>query len=116
VSRHESASGSAFSFVGMQRLCSSISWTAMWMAIRQSGRIPWPLMLLFASAARTASLSLCSFSLHALNSVVQVRSARLTVCISLKLMGLALCRCGTVGRNCWAGVCMLDRVYPGLRK
>jgi len=74
------------------------------------------LMLLFATAATTASLLQCSLILPALDSVVKVRSACRTAYISLKLMCLALCRCGTVVLKTRAGVCMLDRVSPGLRK
>ena len=86
------------------------------MAICRSGLIACSLMLPFASAATTASLSQCSLILPALDSVVQVRSACSTAYISLKLMCLALGRCGTVVLKSWAGVYMLDRVSHGRRK
>jgi len=76
----------------------------------------WPLRFHSASAATTALLSQCSLILQALDSGVQVQSVCSIAYISLKMMCLALCRCGTVVLKSWAGVCMLDRVSPGLRK
>jgi hypothetical protein len=49
------------------------------MAICGSGLISWPLILKFASAAMTASLSQCSLILPTLNLGVQVRSVCSTV-------------------------------------
>jgi len=85
------------------------------MAIYRSWLIAWPLMLHFASAATTASLTQCSLILPSVASVVQVRSVCSTAYSFLKLMCLALSRCGTVILKSWAGVFMLDRVAPGLR-
>ena len=116
ISHRESASERAFSLVVIHTQCSSISWSTMCMAIFQSGLIAWPLMLPVASAATTASLLQCSLILLALDWVVQVGSACSTPYIPLKLMCFTLCRCGSVVLKCWAGVCMLDRVSPGLRK
>jgi len=86
------------------------------MAICRSGPIAWPLILPFASAATTASYLQYSLILQVLDSVVQVCSVCSIAYISLKLICLALCRCGTVVLKSWAGVCMLDRVSPVLRK
>jgi len=86
------------------------------MAICWSGLNAWPLMLPFASAAMTASLLQCTMMLPALDSVVHLCSACSTVYISFKLMCLTLCRCGTVVLKSWAGVSMVDRVSPALRK
>jgi len=86
------------------------------MAICRSGLIAWPLILPFASAAMTASLSQCSLILQALDSVVQVRSACSTPDISLRLIYPGLWRCGTVVLKSRAGVCMLDRFSHVLRQ
>jgi len=88
VSHRGSASARAFSLVGIDMLCSSILWSAMCMAICQSGLIAWHLMVPFGSAAMTSSLSQCRMILPALDSVVQVRSACSPAYISLKLMCL----------------------------
>ena len=73
-------------------------------------------MLSFASAAMTAALSQCSLMLPAVDSGVQVHSAIRTMYISLKLMWLALCSCGTVVLKSCADAHMLDDDTPGLRK
>jgi hypothetical protein len=86
VSQRESVSPRALSLFGIHTQCSSISCSAMCMAICQSRLIAWHLMLLFASAATTALWSQCSLILLALNSVVQVHRACTTAPISLKLM------------------------------
>jgi len=86
------------------------------MALCQSGLISSLLILAFACAAMTASSSQCSLILHALDSVVKVCSGCSTTYISLMLMYLALCLCGTVVLTSWAGVCILDSVSTGQRK
>jgi hypothetical protein len=48
--------------------------------------------------------------------IVQVCCVCSTADISLKLMCLPLCHCGTMVLMSRAGVCMLDRVSPGLRR
>jgi len=86
------------------------------MAICWSRFIALPSILPFPSAATTALLWQCSFILQALDLVVQVSCVFNTAYISLKLMCLPLCHCGTMVLMSWAGVCMLDRVSPGQRK
>jgi hypothetical protein len=86
------------------------------MAIYRSRLIAWTLMLPVASDATTASLSQCRLIPQALDLVVQVRSACRTAYISLQLMCLAVFLCGTVVLKSWAGVLMLDKLAPGLRK
>jgi len=86
------------------------------MVIRLSALIAWPLMVSFAGAATTASLSQCSLILHALHSIVQVRSVSSTVYISLKLLCLPVCCCGTLVLKSWAGVRIPDKLSPDQRK
>jgi len=116
VSHRESASARAFSFVGIYTQCSSIFCSAMWIVICLSKLIACPLILPFACAAMTASLSWCSLIFRGLDWGMQVHSACSTAYIALKLLFLALCRCGTVIPKSWTGVCMPDRVSPGLTK
>jgi hypothetical protein len=116
VSHRESASARAFSLVKIYKQCSSISWSAMCMAICRSVLIARPSVLSFACTATTSWLWQCSLILQALDSVVQVCSVCTTAYSLFKLMFLASCHCGTVVLKHWASVCMLDTVSPCLRK